>query len=66
MKDWKDMENRHRHSPRSSDQNRVPDREIPTFDSEALFGQGRQVMIHHNADIYILRITRNGKLIMNK
>jgi hemin uptake protein HemP len=31
-----------------------------------LFGRHRQVVIGHNGCRYVLRITRHGKLILNK
>ena len=36
------------------------------FDSACLFQGRNEVMIRHHGDIYRLRITRNGKLILNK
>lgn len=36
------------------------------YDSSALFGDRRQIMISHNGAIYRLKITRFGKLILNK
>jgi hemin uptake protein HemP len=34
--------------------------------SEELFGCGREVCIEHQGDLYVLRLTRLGKLILNK
>jgi hemin uptake protein HemP len=34
--------------------------------STELFGGRREVLIDHEGQVYRLRITRNGKLIMNK
>ena len=36
------------------------------FDSDSLFQGRNEIMIQHHGDIYRLRITRNGKLILNK
>ncbi len=36
------------------------------LESSQLFGRNNEVMIRHEGSIYRLRITRNGKLIMNK
>ena len=36
------------------------------FDSDCLFRGRNEIMIRHHGDIYRLRITRNGKLILNK
>jgi hemin uptake protein HemP len=35
-------------------------------DASTLFGRHRQVVIGHNGCCYVLRITRHGKLILNK
>ena len=37
-----------------------------TYDSEALFKGRVEVAIHHDGSVYRLRITRQGKLILNK
>ena len=34
--------------------------------SEALLGEGREVLIHHRGEVYRLRHTRNDKLILTK
>lgn len=36
------------------------------IDSNELFKGAREVVIRHNSDRYVLRITRQGKLILNK
>ncbi|MFA5293174.1 MAG: hemin uptake protein HemP [Phycisphaerae bacterium] len=41
-------------------------RRVRLFDSNSLFGDDNEIMIRHDSSIYRLRITRNGKLIMNK
>lgn len=41
----------------------APERVIDTQD---LFGGAREVLIRHNDAVYRLRITRFGKLILNK
>jgi hemin uptake protein HemP len=38
----------------------------PAFTSEELLQGGREIQIRHGEDIYWLRITRNGKLILTK
>jgi putative hemin transport protein len=38
----------------------------PLFPSEALFGGRREIGIAHGGQRYVLRITRQGKLILNK
>lgn len=35
-------------------------------DSADLFGERREVGIRHRGEVYRLRVTRNGKLILNK
>ena len=37
-----------------------------TISSEALLGQGKQMFIVHDGQIYQLRITKLGKLILTK
>lgn len=41
-------------------------RPVEVYDAQTLFKQGNEIMIRHAGDIYRIRITRNGKLIMNK
>jgi len=36
------------------------------INSASLFGDRREVEIRHRGEIYRLRVTRNGKLILNK
>lgn len=36
------------------------------IDSRSLFGDQREVRIEHNGEIYLLRLTRLGKLILTK
>ena len=38
----------------------------PTIDSVRLFSGHKEIQIRHGDDIYRLRITSNGKLILNK
>ena len=38
----------------------------PMVDSRSLLGDGRELKIRHDGEIYRLRLTRNGKLILNK
>lgn len=40
--------------------------EIPVLKTKDLFLQSREVMIQHNNEIYHLRLTKSGKLILNK
>lgn len=42
------------------------DRLEDCIDSEDLFKGRKEVCIRHNQDRYVLRITRLGKLILNK
>jgi hemin uptake protein HemP len=39
---------------------------LPTITSEELLRGGREIQIRHGEDIYVLRRTRNGKLILTK
>jgi hemin uptake protein HemP len=40
--------------------------DAPMVEASTLFGGHRQVVIGHNGCRYVLRITRHGKLILNK
>lgn len=37
-----------------------------SIDAEQLFRGRKEIVISHNGDRYVLRITRHGKLILNK
>jgi hemin uptake protein HemP len=39
---------------------------IKSIDSDALFSDGDQIFIQHRGEQYLLRRTRNGKLILTK
>jgi hemin uptake protein HemP len=43
-----------------------PAERLPTITSTALLGSGGILCIEHNAEIYTLRRTRNGRLILTK
>lgn len=38
----------------------------PVIDSAALFAGRREITIHHEGSLYRMKITRQGKLILNK
>lgn len=40
--------------------------EAPPIDSSQLFAERSEIRILHEGQIYRLRATRNGKLVMNK
>jgi hemin uptake protein HemP len=40
--------------------------DVPVLDSSELFGHHKQIVIGHNDCRYVLRITKHGKLILNK
>jgi hemin uptake protein HemP len=40
--------------------------DVEVFDSRALFGDRKEIGIRHEGQIYRLRKTRHGKLILNK
>jgi hemin uptake protein HemP len=40
--------------------------DVPVLDSSELFGGHKQIVIGHNDCRYVLRITKHGKLILNK
>ncbi|MEM8650389.1 MAG: hemin uptake protein HemP [Pseudomonadota bacterium] len=39
---------------------------VPNFVSEQLFGDSKEITIEHENSTYRLRITKQGKLILNK
>ena len=39
---------------------------VPVFDFTSLAGQGNEVLIRLGTECYRLRLTRNGRLILNK
>ncbi len=41
-------------------------RESGTIESIHLFGKRTEIQIEHEGELYRLRITKNGKLILNK
>ncbi len=41
-------------------------RQASVIESDYLFGERHEVQIRHAGEIYRLRLTRNGKLILNK
>ncbi|WP_029918742.1 hemin uptake protein HemP [Nevskia soli] len=43
-----------------------PPANVPQFDSQALFGAARELLIRHDGALYRLRLTRAGKLILTK
>jgi len=49
----------------AGDANRLP-ADVPVLDSSELFGHHKQIVIGHNDCRYVLRITKHGKLILNK
>jgi hemin uptake protein HemP len=38
----------------------------PVVESSELFAGRNEVQIHHEGEVYRLRLTKNGKLILNK
>jgi hemin uptake protein HemP len=40
--------------------------EVRTLSAKALLGAGRVIRIEHEGEIYMLRLTRNNKLILTK
>lgn len=40
--------------------------ESSPIDSQRLFGGRREICIRHNGETYRLRVTKSGKLILNK
>jgi hemin uptake protein HemP len=40
--------------------------DLPEYDTNALFAGRREIVIHHAGAAYRMKITRQGKLILNK
>lgn len=40
--------------------------QIPTVESSQILGGRTQIAINHGGELYSLRVTRNGKLILTK
>ena len=50
-----------------SEETKIEGAGAPAFSTSDLFrGKEREIVIEHNGDLYRLRITRQGKLILNK
>ena len=43
-----------------------PSKAVKVWQSAELFGEAKLVQIEHHGEVYQLRITRQGKLILNK
>ncbi len=41
-------------------------RQVPVFDTQDLFGEGREIRLHHCGEEYRLILTKNNKLILTK
>ena len=52
--------------PDDGDADDSTDRPAPVVDAKKLFGTHREIVIDHAGDQYRLRITRRGKLILQK
>ena len=39
---------------------------LPEYDTRTLFAGGREIVIHHAGAAYRMKITKQGKLILNK
>ena len=51
---------------RTAEVKEVANRGVRVIDSASLFAGRKEVQIRHQGELYRLRITRNGKLILNK
>ncbi|WP_437203808.1 hemin uptake protein HemP [Planctomicrobium sp. SH664] len=50
----------------AADQPRPAGTDSPQLDSAELFRNRKEVTIRHGEDLYRLRLTKNGKLILHK
>ncbi len=41
-------------------------RQVPVFDTQELFGEVREIRLHHCGEEYRLILTKNNKLILTK
>jgi hemin uptake protein HemP len=41
-------------------------RQVPVFDTKQLFGDSREIRLHHCSEEYRLILTKNNKLILTK
>jgi hemin uptake protein HemP len=48
------------------DQQIATPKSAPAYTTDSLFKGTREIEIEHNGEVYRLRITRQGKLILNK
>jgi hemin uptake protein HemP len=53
-------------APSTPNQPKSETESLPSYDSSDLLKGAREILIHHQGEIYRLRLTRNGKLILNK
>ena len=53
-------------TPAMTGQGSATDRPMPVINSSELFGNATEIAIAHADAVYRLRITRQGKLILNK
>ncbi len=62
------MENSNKKKIRYSDNqsNVSQSRQVPVFDTKQLFGEVREIRLHHCGEEYRLILTKNNKLILTK
>lgn len=51
---------------RAAEARRPADEALPEYDTGTLFGGRREIVIRHAGADYRMKITRQGKLILNK
>jgi hemin uptake protein HemP len=56
----------HGEAPRAAARRARPEESPPRLSSQDLFGAARRVIIEHDGREYLLLITRQGKLILNR
>jgi hemin uptake protein HemP len=52
--------------PEAEDSTETVDPPAPVVEAKSLFGTNREIVIEHDGERYRLRITRRGKLILQK
>ena len=61
------MENNNKKIRYSDNQSDVSQgRQVPVFDTKQLFGEVREIRLHHCSEEYRLILTKNNKLILIK
>lgn len=61
-----DVENERQDKANAEAGRTPPSADLPQYDTGTLFAGRREIVIHHAGAAYRMKITRQGKLILNK